>query len=146
MQLSRICQASSYSERIGSAYDPPSKAFRPGSLVCIELRVLRYAVAVAETLNFTAAAERVNTSQPSLSRQIQQLEKDVDAQLFRRTKRWVEVTPAGRRFVAEARKAITHAERAAVLVRQVSVERRETYLVARATDDLSAPAAPATNN
>jgi len=95
----------------------------------IELRLLRYAVAVAETLSFSQAAERLNTSQPSLSRQILKLEEDLGVKLFDRTKRWVELTPAGRGFVQEARKAIAHAERAEAVAKQLSRERRVTHAI-----------------
>jgi DNA-binding transcriptional LysR family regulator len=95
----------------------------------VELRLLRYVVVVAEELNFTRAAERLNTSQPSLSRQISKLEQDIGVELFRRTRRWVEPTPAGLRFVAEARRALVHAERAVLLAQQIKEDRRESYTV-----------------
>lgn len=95
----------------------------------IELRLLWYAIAVADTLNFTHAADRVHTSQPSLSRQILKLERDIGVELFRRTKRWVELTPAGHRFVEEARKSVAHAERAVAAAKQIKSERRETYTI-----------------
>lgn len=98
----------------------------PGS---VELRLLRYVIVVAEELSFTRAAERLHTAQPSLSRQISNLEKDIGVQLFRRTKRWVELTPAGHRFVTEARRALAHAEKAVELARQIKYERRETYII-----------------
>lgn len=95
----------------------------------IELRLLRYAVAVAETLSFSQAASLLNTSQPSLSRQILKLEQELGVKLFDRTKRWVELTPAGRGFVQEARKAIAHAERAEAIAKQLSHEQRVKHTI-----------------
>jgi DNA-binding transcriptional LysR family regulator len=79
----------------------------------IELRLQRYAVVLAEELNFTRAAERVHVAQPAFSRSIRQLEDELGLQLFTRSSRRVELTGAGRNFVYEARKALYHAERAA---------------------------------
>ena len=65
----------------------------------MELRHLRYFVAVAEAGSLTvAAAQKLHTSQPSLSRQIRDLEDEVGAQLLRRSARGIELTPAGRAF------------------------------------------------
>lgn len=84
----------------------------------IELRVLRYAVAVAEELHFSRAALRLHVTQPCLSKQIRDLEATLGVQLFARTNRAVRVTKAGRAFVQEATKALAHSERAIELARQ----------------------------
>src|ERR1051326_4226223 len=76
----------------------------------MEFRHLRYAIAVAEELNFGRAAARLNMSQPPLSQQIRQIEEELGVQLFERTKRSVKVTPAGQTFVAEARAILKHIE------------------------------------
>src|SRR5229473_4718485 len=79
----------------------------------MELRHLQYFVAVAETGSLTTAAEhRLHTSQPSLSRQIRDLETEVGVQLLIRSARGVELTAAGRAFLDHARLALSQAEAA----------------------------------
>lgn len=74
----------------------------------MELRHLRYFVAVAEERSFTHAAERLNTVQPSLSRQIKDLEEEIGTRLLTRTSRTVELTGAGRLLLEEARAILRH--------------------------------------
>ncbi len=78
----------------------------------MEMRQLRYFIAVAEELHFTRAAERLHIGQPPLSHAIQMLEASVGALLFERTKRWVRLTEAGKLFLADARRILALAEQA----------------------------------
>lgn len=78
----------------------------------VELRLYRYVAVLAEELNFTRAALRLHVAQPSLSKQIRELEDHLGTQLFHRTKREVRLTLAGESFAAEARLTLLHAERA----------------------------------
>ena len=79
----------------------------------IELRHLRYFIAVAEELHFGHAAARLNISQPPLSQQIQILEQQIGARLFARTNRSVSLTEAGRQFLADSRQILTQVDDAA---------------------------------
>ncbi|HEX4183993.1 MAG TPA: LysR family transcriptional regulator [Caulobacteraceae bacterium] len=87
----------------------------------MELRHLRYFIAVVEAGGLTAAAERqLHTSQPSLSRQIRDLEHEVGALLLTRTPHGVEPTPAGRAFLDHARLAVAQANTAVEAARRAA--------------------------
>jgi len=72
----------------------------------VELRQLRYFVAVAESLNFTKAAKQLLIAQPSLSQQISALESQLGFKLFERSRQSVELTVAGKSFLTDVREII----------------------------------------
>jgi LysR family hca operon transcriptional activator len=87
----------------------------------MELRHLRYFIAVAEAGSLTVAAQRkLHTTQPSLSRQIRDLEEEVGAQLLTRSARGIELTPAGRAFLDHSRLVLSQVEAAAEAARRVA--------------------------
>jgi len=85
----------------------------------MELRQLRYFVAVAEELHFRRAAERLHISQPPLSHQIQALETEMGCLLLTRTRRRVELTPAGAAFLRDARAILAELDAAVATARQI---------------------------
>jgi LysR family hca operon transcriptional activator len=86
----------------------------------VELRHLRYFVAVAEELSFTRAAARLRTAQPSLSQQIRQLEKSVGVKLLDRSRQHVALTNGGRIFLQQAKDILARVEHAARLAQQAA--------------------------
>ncbi|MGF6853032.1 LysR substrate-binding domain-containing protein [Paraburkholderia sp. CI3] len=86
----------------------------------MELRHLRYFVVVAEERHFTRAAERLGIGQPPLSLQIQRLERDIGAQLFRRLSRGVELTEAGELLFDNARQILAQVDRTCADVQRLS--------------------------
>mgnify|MGYP001361161970 CR=1 FL=1 len=96
----------------------------------MELRHLRYFVAVAETGSLTEAAERrLHTAQPSLSRQIRDLEHQVGVELLSRSVHGVELTAAGRAFLDHARLALMHADAAVETARRAAQPARKTLAI-----------------
>jgi LysR family hca operon transcriptional activator len=94
----------------------------------MELRHLRYFIAVAETGSLTVAAERrLYTSQPSLSRQIRDLEEEVGAELFNRSARGVELTAAGKAFLDHARLALSQVDAATEAARRASQPTKQVF-------------------
>jgi LysR family transcriptional regulator, hca operon transcriptional activator len=96
----------------------------------MELRHLRYFIAVAEAGSLTVAAEKkLHTAQPSLSRQIRDLEYEVGVQLMSRSVHGIELTAAGRAFLDHARLALTQAEAAAEAARRAAQPIKPTFAI-----------------
>jgi LysR family transcriptional regulator, benzoate and cis,cis-muconate-responsive activator of ben and cat genes len=90
----------------------------------MELRHLRYFVAVADELNFRKASERLRVAQPALSTQIHDLEDELEVKLFDRDTGGVRLTDAGAAFLIEARQILGHAQQAVTVAREASKGRR----------------------
>jgi LysR family transcriptional regulator, hca operon transcriptional activator len=111
----------------------------------MELRHLRYFIAVAEAGSMKLAAEKqLHTAQPSLSRQIRDLEHEVGVELFIRSVRGVELTEAGRAFLGHARLSVTQAETAAEAARSAARPAKAIFAVGFLTGQEAAWLAPAT--
>src|ERR1700746_421476 len=90
----------------------------------MELRHLRYFLAVGEALNFRKAAGQLRLAQPALSRQVQDLEDELGVDLFRRSPRGVTLTAEGKLFLNQAREELQNPD---VLVEKVSALARGEY-------------------
>jgi DNA-binding transcriptional LysR family regulator len=88
--------------------------------MALELRHLRYFIAVAEEQHITRAAERLGMQQPPLSQQIRALERELDVQLLRRLPRGVALTDAGLALLEEARAILAHLDRVADVTRRAA--------------------------
>src|SRR5438105_1803471 len=86
----------------------------------MELRHLRYFVAVAEDLNFTKAAAKLRLAQPSLTRQIHNLEDELGVRLLNRSKSQVGLTEEGRSFLVDARRILALANESILAVQRLS--------------------------
>jgi DNA-binding transcriptional LysR family regulator len=86
----------------------------------MELRHLKYFVAVAEEMHFGRAAEKLHIAQPPLSQQIMNLEEELGVKLFDRTKRSIQLTDAGVYFLKEAQQVLLRVEQAAETARRIS--------------------------
>jgi DNA-binding transcriptional LysR family regulator len=86
----------------------------------MELRQMRYFVAVAEALSFTKGAEKLHLAQPSLTRQIKDLEEEIGVRLLDRTKRQVKLTPEGQSFLVDAKRVLDLSEEIVDSVRHFS--------------------------
>jgi len=86
----------------------------------MELRHLRYFVAVGEEQHYKRAAQRLRVAQPALSRQIQDLEEEIGFKLFDRLPRGVKISAAGKSFIEDARRILREVDEAAARAKRVA--------------------------
>jgi DNA-binding transcriptional LysR family regulator len=106
-KVTEVTRGSAHAEKAGQTSPAHPDFVRTRA---VELRHLRYFVAVAEELHFRKAAERLHVAQPAVSEQIRKLEQQLGVALFNRTQRSVALTPAGTAFLEEARHVLRHAK------------------------------------
>jgi LysR family transcriptional regulator, benzoate and cis,cis-muconate-responsive activator of ben and cat genes len=104
-------------------------AYPGGTLPSMELRHLRYFVAVAEEQNVSLAAKRLHVSRPPLSRQIRDLETEMGFALFKRSTKAIRLTEAGRVFLFEARAVLQRVEDAVALTKSIANQKRNQVRV-----------------
>jgi DNA-binding transcriptional LysR family regulator len=109
----------------------------------VELRHLRYFVAVAEELHFHRAAARLHISQPPLSQQIRALEQELGVSLLERNRRRVELTPAGASFLESARSILESVDRAADTARRIAGGKLGRLSIGFVGSAMFSPALPA---
>lgn len=97
----------------------------------IEIRLLQAAIALAEELNYSKAAERLHITQSALTKQIHELENALPLVLFERDKKHVALLHPGEVFVEEARLAVMHGERAVYLAKAAASEESRTVVIGR---------------
>src|SRR2546428_10250085 len=94
----------------------------------MELRHLRYFVAVGEDQPYGRAAQRLRVAQPALSRQIQDLEEEIGFKLFDRLSRGVKISAAGKLFLEDARRILQQVDEATRRAKRVASDRKSTRL------------------
>jgi DNA-binding transcriptional LysR family regulator len=104
----------------------------------MELRHLRYFVAVADELHFRRAAERLHVAQPAVSEQVRKLEAELGVQLFNRTQRSVTLTPSGLAMLGEAKRVLRQAEVAQMAARNAAEEATTRLRIGYLSDSLPA--------
>ena len=104
----------------------------------MELRHLRYFIAVAEELHFSRAAERLHVSQPPLSRQIRDLEAELKVKLLERDRQGVQLTPVGRAVLVRSRKLVYDAESLLAEARMLDKDQREELQIGYAPSPTAA--------
>ena len=100
----------------------------------VKIRHFEAAIALAEELNYSRAAARLDLSQSGMTRCIQSIERQTKTILFSRTTKGVQVTDAGRAYVEQGRLALAHGERALQVVRTIAVATSSVLRVGKSPD------------